>query len=80
MTTATLEVSEELLPKIQFIVEEFDFKSKEEFFLEAIRDKVLELQKKLFFKGSDKIAERLRERGRTEKDILGEFDKKIHLA
>lgn len=78
MKTATLDVPEEILPRVDVIVSEFGFRDKEEFFQEAIRDKVLELQKKLFFKGSDEVAEQLRKKRVTEKEILDEFSNRKH--
>ncbi len=78
MKTTTLNISEEISPRVDVIVNEFGFKNKEEFFQEAIRDKILELQKKLFFKGSDEIAGRLRKKGIGEKEILDEFSKRKH--
>ena len=47
MATTTFNISDELLPSVNSIVKEFNFESKEEFFQEAVRDKVLELTKKL---------------------------------
>ena len=78
METTTLNISEEISPRIEVIINEFGFKDKEEFFQEAIRDKVLELQKKLFFKGSDEIAGRLRKRKISEREILDEFSERKH--
>jgi hypothetical protein len=77
MGTATFNISDELLPSVNSIVKEFNFESKEEFFQEAIRDKILELRKKLFFHGSDRIAEQLRKKGIKERDILEEFNKRV---
>lgn len=78
METATVKISEEISPQVDDIVKEFGFETKEEFIQEAIRDKVLELRKKLFFGGTDKIAESLRKQGVSEKDILEDFDKFKH--
>ena len=47
-----------------------------EFFEEAIRDKVLELQKKSFITGSNKIADKLRKKSITEENILKDFGKR----
>ncbi len=80
MGTATFTLSKELLPKVDAIVKEFGFDSKEEFFQEAVKDKVLELQKKLFFRGSDKIFEELKKKKISETEILREFNKKVHLG
>lgn len=79
METASIELSEEQMPKVDEIVERFGFETKEEFFQEAIRDKILELQKKLFFEGTNKIAGKLQEQGITEKEIVKDFDKFKHL-
>lgn len=78
MKTTTLNISEELSPRVEVIITEFGFKDREEFFQEAIRDKVLELQKKLFFKGSDEIAGRLRKKRISEKEVLNEFSERKH--
>ncbi len=78
MATTTIKVSDEIAPKIDFIVTEFGFKNQEEFFQEAIRDKVIELNKKTFFRGSNMIANRLKKKGVTEKDILSDFEEKKH--
>ncbi|MBT4805188.1 hypothetical protein HON71_03375 [Candidatus Woesearchaeota archaeon] len=78
MATTTFNISDELLPSVNSIVKEFNFESKEEFFQEAVRDKVLELKKKLFFQGSNKIAENLNKKKIKEKDILNEFNKRVH--
>lgn len=71
-------MSKELVPKVDAIVREFGFESKEEFFQEAVKDKVLELQKKLFFRGSDKISEELKKKKISETEILTEFNRKVH--
>ena len=78
MATTTFNISDELLPSVNSIVKEFNFESKEEFFQEAVRDKVLELKKKLFFQGSNKSAENLNKKKIKEKDILNEFNKRVH--
>ena len=78
MATATIEISEDIAPAIEQIVPEFGFTGKEEFFEEAIRDKVLEIQKKAFIMGSNKIADRLRKKSITEKSILNDFEKLKH--
>lgn len=74
MTTTTIKVSDEIAPKIELIVNEFGFKNKEEFFQKAIRDKVIELNKKIFFRGSEVIANRLKKKRISEKNILSDFD------
>lgn len=76
MATTTIKVSDEIAPKIEFIVNEFGFKNQEEFFQEAIRDKVIELNKKIFFRGSGVIANRLKKKGISEKDVLSDFEGK----
>ncbi len=78
MGTATFVLSKELVPKVDAIVREFGFESKEEFFEEAVKDKVLELQKKLFISGSDKISEQLKKKKISEIEILTEFNRKVH--
>lgn len=77
MTTTTVKIPDDLAPKIQTIEEIFGF-TKEEFVQEAIRDKVLELQKKIFFEGTTKIAESLRKKKITEGSILQNFEKIRH--
>ncbi|HLD73138.1 MAG TPA: hypothetical protein VJA23_06165 [Candidatus Nanoarchaeia archaeon] len=78
MTTTTIKVSDEIAPKIRLIVNELDFKNQEEFFQEAIRDKVIELNKKIFFSGSEVIANRPQKKGISAKDILSDFGEKRH--
>ncbi len=69
---------EDLDPQIEVIIKEFGFPNKEDFFHEAVKDKIKELQKKMFFKGSDRVAEQMRKKGVTEKELLDEFDKFKH--
>ncbi|MBS3120527.1 hypothetical protein J4420_02335 [Candidatus Woesearchaeota archaeon] len=76
MTITTIEVSEDIAPAIEQIVHDFGFSGREEFFEEAIRDKVLELQKKSFITGSNKIADKLRKKSITEENILKDFGKR----
>ena len=78
MESTTVHISESILPHVETIVNKFGFKNKEEFFQEAIRDKVLELQKELFLKGSDTISERLKKKRITEKEILSDFSQRKH--
>ena len=78
MATTSVSVPDDLLLKIDGIVEKFGFNTKEEFMQEAIKDKVLELQKKVFFEGTSKIAENLKRAGISEKDLVGDFEKKRH--
>lgn len=78
MATTTVKISDELTPKVDNIIKEFGFKSKEEFFQEAIRDKILELHKRQFFKGSNKVAEQLRKKDITEEEIINEFNRQKH--
>lgn len=73
MTTTTFDLSEDILPGVESIVTQFGFKNKEEFFQEAIRDKVLELQKKIFLEGTNQISKNLKKKGITEKEMLEEF-------
>lgn len=79
MTTTTIKVSDEIAPKIEFIIHEFGFKNQEDFFQEAIRDKVIELNKKIFFRGSGVVANRLKKKGLGEKEILSDFEGKRHI-
>ena len=78
MVPTTIKISEELQPKINQIISDFGFSSQEEFIQGAIKDKILELQKKAFVQGSDKIAKKLNEKGITEKEILEDFNTKKH--
>ncbi len=78
MATTTVTIPEEISPAIDQVISEFGFNTKEEFVQEAIRDKVIMLKKKLFFSGSDKVAEQLHQEGIAEKDILDDFHKKKH--
>ncbi len=78
MTTTTIKISSDILPQVKSIVEEFGFSSEEEFFQEAIRDKILELQKQIFLKGSNQVAEKMKKKGVTETEILHEFNKRKH--
>ncbi|MFH1275664.1 MAG: ribbon-helix-helix domain-containing protein [Candidatus Woesearchaeota archaeon] len=75
---ATIKISEEILPQVDSIVKEFGFETKEEFIQEAIRDKILEIRKKVFFEGTDKISENLRKQGISEKEILDDFNRFKH--
>ena len=52
---------------------EFGFASDSEFIREAIRDKILELKKLLFFQISAKVSKGLKKHKVSEKDILREF-------
>ena len=78
MSTTTIKISSDFLPSVKSIVEEFGFDSEEEFFQEAIRDKILELQKQIFFKGSSQVAEKLKKKGVTETELLQEFSHRKH--
>ena len=66
MTTTTITIPKELIPQVDDLIKEFGFDSKEEFFQEAIKDKVLELHKKVFFQETSKIAQHLHEKRVTE--------------
>ena len=77
MTTATVNLSKELGLQVDDIVKELGFGNKEEFFQEAIKDKVLELQKKLFFQGSNQVAVQLKKKGITEQEILQDFERRV---
>lgn len=76
MTEAIVHLAEEILPQVEGIVKEFGFQSREEFVQEAIRDKVLELQKERFFTGTDEIRKQLQKKGITEKEIIQEFERR----
>lgn len=58
----TIKITDDLLPKINQIKEEFGFQTTEEFVHEAVRDKLLELEKRVFFAGSNKIAANLQKK------------------
>ena len=78
MTTTNVIIPEELMPQVNTIVKEFGFQNREEFVQEAIRDKVLELQKKIFFENTNKIAANLRKKKISENELLKNFDKVSH--
>lgn len=78
MPTSTVSLPTEVLPQVEAIVNTFGFKNKEEFVQEAVRDKILDLQKRLFFSGSDRISMKLRQKGITEKEVIDHFMKKTH--
>ena len=70
MTLTSLKLPVNLQFQVDSLVKEFGFETQEDFFKEAIRDKVLELQKKLFFQGSDRVAKGLKEKMISSKEIL----------
>lgn len=74
-TTATV-IPKDLAPLVEQFTDELGFASEEEFVIEAIRDKVLELRKKMFFAGTDKIRKKLEQRGVSEKSLLQEFQRR----
>jgi len=76
----TTSIPSDVASQVEEIIDTFGFKNQEEFVQEAIRDKVLELKKKLFIMGSDKIAAGLQQKGITEKDLFSDFMKKSHSA
>lgn len=76
MTEAIVHLAEEILPQVESIVKEFGFQSREEFVQEAIRDKVLELQKERFFTGTDEIRKQLQKKGIAEKEMIQEFERR----
>ncbi len=78
MAVTSIRIPDEQLPQVDEVVEKFGFKTKEEFVQEAIRDKILELQKKHFVVGTDRIAKRLKEKGIQEKEIVEGFNRFKH--
>jgi len=78
MTSTSIKLPVDLQFQVDSLVREFDFETQEDFFKEAIRDKVLELQKILFFQGTDMVAKGLKGKKVSSKDILTAFESKIH--
>lgn len=56
--------------------EEWKFSSKEEFIEEAVEERILRLKEHEFKERTDKIKEKLREKGITEEQILNDFEEK----
>ncbi len=75
---AQIKIPEELISKVDTVIEKFNFKDQQEFVEEAVRDKILELQKKLFFEGSDEVAKGLAKNKVSEKEMLKDFDEFKH--
>jgi len=65
---------------IKEIAPEFGFESEDEFIKAAIKEKVLELKKMLFFSISNEIRKRLKKRGILPKSVLDDFERFRHEA
>lgn len=56
--------------------EDWKFSSTEEFIEEAVEDRILELKEQKFKERTDKVKEKLREKGIKDKQILEDFEDK----
>ncbi|MBB3698951.1 ribbon-helix-helix domain-containing protein [Flammeovirga yaeyamensis] len=71
MKTTTLRADESLLEEVNEIVNSFNYKSNNEFFLEAIKDKVKELKEELIKKQLEKEFSNLL---KINSEIMDEFE------
>lgn len=53
--------------------EDWKFSSTEEFVKEAVEGRILELKERKFKERTDKVKEKLRKKGISDKQILGDF-------
>ncbi|MBI2043769.1 hypothetical protein HYT24_00190 [Candidatus Pacearchaeota archaeon] len=70
-----IKIPKELETDLRRFVHELGFSGDSEFVEEAVKDKVLELKRKEFFKVSDKIAQALNGKGINHREMLEDFEK-----
>ena len=75
MESVTISISEELEEGLDSVISKFGFQSKQDFIISATRDKILELEKQIFFDISNEVAAGLKKHGFKDQEILEEFEK-----
>lgn len=65
---------EDIKKAAEKVAQEWGFSSIDDFVNEAVEERILELKKHKFVERSDKIKEKLKSEGFSEKDILDDFE------
>lgn len=69
---------EKIKKDLPFVIEEYGYKSKKDFFEDAILRRLLELKRDKFSSAIKDIKTAMKKKGLTEKDILKDFEKFSH--
>lgn len=69
---------EKIKKELPFVVEEYGYKSKNDFFEDAILRRLLELKRDKFAPAIKDIKSAMKKRGLREKDVLKDFEKFSH--
>lgn len=69
---------EKIKKELPFVVEEYGYKSKKDFFEDAILRRLLELKRDGFASAIKDIKSAMKQKGLREKDVLKDFEKFSH--
>ena len=73
-----VKLSPKIKGEIPPTIKDYGYDDEEEFIRDALRHRILELEKIEFLFRTEEIRKRMKERGLTEKDILADFQKFSH--
>ncbi len=71
----TVTIPEDLVKRINKIIDEAGFQNPEEFIAAAIEQKLLELKKEKFYHLTDEIRQGIEKKGYTVKQVIEEIEK-----
>jgi len=74
----TVTIPEDLVKRINKIIDEGGFQTPEEFIAAAIEQKLLELKKEKFYHLTDEIRQGIEEKGYTVRQVIKELEKLRH--
>lgn len=70
-----VKLSPKIKREIPPAIKDYGYDDEEEFFRDALRHRILELEKIEFLLKTEEIRKRMKERGLIEEDILADFEK-----